>query len=71
MKLIAYEGRISHPKASEILMDKIYMDDIGDANQSEKELRCTRDEINQLLGNFGFIIKEWFSNKSMYWYCCG
>ena len=28
MKLIAYEGRISHPKASELLMDKRYMDDI-------------------------------------------
>ena len=63
MKLIAYEGRISHPKASEILMNKRYMDDIGDANQSEQELRCTRDEINQLLGTFGFKIKEWFSNN--------
>ena len=39
------------------------MDDILDSNSDEKLLVQTRKEVNELIGKFGFEIKEWFSNN--------
>ena len=39
------------------------MDDILDSNSDEKLLVQTRKEVHELIGKFGFEIKEWFSNN--------
>ena len=40
------------------------MDDILDANSSADKIEATRNETTELLGKFGFEIKEWFSNDA-------
>ena len=41
------------------------MDDISDANSDEKKLEETRDQVDALIGRFGFEIKCWHSNSSI------
>ena len=60
---IAIFGRESHPTASKVLIHKRYMDDIVDAHSDESELQITRDQIDNLIGKFGFEIKAWYSNR--------
>ena len=38
------------------------MDDMIDASNDIEKLVQTRDEIDKLIGQFGFSIKEWLSN---------
>ena len=60
---VAEHGKISHPYASFALLFKRFMDDIFEANNNKEILRQTRNEIEDLLGKFGFSIKEWYSNE--------
>ena len=45
-----------------MIQDKRYVDDVQDANSDMQELELARDETEELLGRFGFDIKEWLSN---------
>ena len=70
MLKIAVDGKEKYPFAYEAIVDKRYMDDILDANSSERNLMRTRDETEEILGKFGFKIKEWFSNNPMVGVVC-
>ena len=59
---IAQHGKESYPEASNTLMMKRYMDDIMESGNDEDKLLKKRDEIDELLGQFGFKIKLWYSN---------
>ena len=59
---VAEKGKESHPYASFALLFKRFMDDILDANNNKKVLKETKDQIDSLLGIFGFDIKKWHSN---------
>ena len=61
---VAEHGKTSHPNASQALLFNRYMDDILDPKNNEKKLKDTRDEIDELIGEFGFNIKEWRSNNA-------
>ena len=61
---IAKSGENSHPHASMVLYHKRYMDDIGDASLSESNIEETRNQVDDLIGKFGFDIKTWFSNRA-------
>ena len=63
MKRIAAGGRTSHPYGAEVLDDKRYVDDILDASSKMEEIIQKRKETTDLLGKFGFEIKEWRSNN--------
>ena len=63
MLKVAQSGKSSLPLGSQTLMKKRYMDDIGTASNDENFLIRIKKETSQLLGNFGFEIKEWLSNN--------
>ena len=60
---VAEHGKTSHPNASQALLFNRYMDDILDSKSNEKKLKDTLDEIDELIGQFGFNITEWRSNN--------
>ena len=60
---IALHGKETHSAASSVLIHKRYMDDITDANNDEKRLNETREQIDDLIGQFVFEIKCWYSNN--------
>ena len=61
---IAYSGKDSHPLAYRSLINNRYMDDIIEADNDEKKLLETRNQITDLIGKFGFNIKTWYSNNA-------
>ena len=63
MLKMAEHGKESHPLAANALIYKRYMDDIVDASSDANVLVKTRKEIDELIGGFGFQIKEWISNN--------
>ena len=63
MRLIAFQNKDTHARARDVLINKRYMDDVIDANDSEDEIIRTKHEISEVLGTYGFKIKEWFSNN--------
>ena len=63
MRLIARSGKSELPMAAYMLENKRYVDDLQDANSSASKLIKQRDEVDELLGRFGFEIKEWISNN--------
>ena len=63
MLKIAQSGKETHPVAAHTLIKKRYMDDIADASNDENLLIRIKNETSDLLGKFGFQIKEWWSNN--------
>ena len=63
MKKIAAVGKDDYPLAYETLMNKRYVDDIADASSNEQLIINKRQETEELLGKFGFQIKQWYSNN--------
>lgn len=61
---IALQKKNTHPHATEVLIKKRYMDDLVDADDNEEKIIKTKKEIDEVLGEFGFSIKEWYSNNS-------
>ena len=39
------------------------MDDLLDSSSSLEDIMKTRDETTELLGEFGFNVKMWYSNE--------
>ena len=60
---IAHLGKETCALASQVLLFKRYMDSILNSNSDEKLLVQTRKEVDELIGKFGFEIKEWFINN--------
>lgn len=64
MASISQEGKDRYPLGAKVIEDKRYVDDILDASSDLEKIFEKRDETSKLLGEFGFDIKEWFSNHS-------
>ena len=62
MVKIAHHGKISHPEGSKTLSTKRYVHDVADSGNEKRKMIQVRDEINELLGEFGFDVKLWYSN---------
>jgi hypothetical protein len=62
MRKIAQAGKAEFPAATTMIEKKRYVDDFQDANSHPEELVSQRDGLDELLGRFGFEIKEWLSN---------
>ena len=62
MVKIAHHGKISHSEGSKTLSTKRYVDDVADSGNEKRKMIQVRDEINELLGEFGFDVKLWYSN---------
>lgn len=59
LKKTAEEARDEYPVAHKILTENVYMDDICDSFHSKKEALNHRKEIDEILKNGGFEIKQW------------
>ncbi|XP_063960332.1 uncharacterized protein LOC129280086 [Lytechinus pictus] len=53
------------PKAAQILKESTYMDDICFSTPTEEEAIQLTDEIDKALGDGGFNVKGWVSNKNI------
>ena len=51
-----------NPVASNALLFKRFVDDIIESNSTKQGLMDTKRETDELIGMFGFKIKEWYSN---------
>ena len=63
MMRISASGKSNYPYGSDVIANKRYVDDILDACSNISEIIQKRNETTQLLGKFGFEIKEWISNN--------
>ena len=59
---MAHIGKDTHPEASKTLINRRYMDDIVESGNNGYKLQQKSEEIDKLLGEFGFNIKKWYSN---------
>ena len=57
MRLIAFQKKVTYARARDVLIIKRYMDDVIDANDCEDEIIRTKNEIDEVLGEYGFKIK--------------
>ena len=65
LKRTAEEAESTHPEAAMILKESTYMDDICASVETDQEARKLTDEMDKVLANGGFQVKEWLSNKSL------
>ena len=65
LKQTAEEGETKYPKAAFVLKENVYMDDICTSVKTVEEASRLTKEIDVLLSNGGFQVKEWWSNKHL------
>ena len=63
MRLIAAEEKEQFPEGSDVICKKRFVDDLLDSGISHSRMIQKRDETSQLLGKYGFEVKEWLSNR--------
>ncbi|KAJ8966106.1 hypothetical protein NQ317_017401 [Molorchus minor] len=63
MKQLAQEGKASHPRASKILENGLYMDDVCVGFATVSEALKAKAELIDLLGGAGFQLHKWCSNS--------
>ena len=64
MRLIAEEEKDQFPEGSDVICKKRFVDDLLDSSISNTKMIQKRDETSKLLGQYGFEIKEWLSNRN-------
>ena len=62
MVKMAHHGNKTHQHAARALLFKQYIDDISDSCSDKELLKLTCTEIDDLIGQFGFSVKDWISN---------
>ena len=67
---VSQAGKNTHPEASKALINGRYVDDVASSGNGCDSIIRKRDEIDNLIGQFGFRIKSWFSNKAESGYRC-
>lgn len=60
---LASRERLNYPRASEVLEEDIYVDDICTGASSESEAMVLRDELVRLLQAGGYELRKWISNS--------
>ena len=63
MKNISIHGKDEFPLGSDMITNSRFVDDLLDSCCDARKLKRKRDEATQLLGQFGFEVKEWLSNN--------
>ena len=61
LKQTAEEGETKYPKAAFVLKENVSMDDICTSVKTVEEASRLTKEIDVLLSNGGFKVKEWWS----------
>ena len=64
MMYIAASGDRTHPAGSSVIKAKTYVDDVFDGSSEISKIIQRRDETSTLLEEFGFKIKDRFSNHT-------
>ena len=65
MLKMAQYGKETHPLAAKALVNDRYMYDIAEAKSDVRVLVQIRNEVTDLIGRFGFEIKEWLTKNYM------
>ena len=60
---LAKDGRKTHPRASFLLMNQIYVDDVFLGDDEDLEAKTQRDQLIDLLASAGMKLGKWSSNK--------
>ena len=63
MKMIANEGKEQYPEGAGIVGHKRFVDDLLDAGVDDLKMEKKINETTELLGKYGFEVKEWLSNR--------
>ena len=53
-----------HPRVAQVILDYFYMDDIPASTESKEESKKVTQLIEKILGEKGFVIKEWILSGS-------
>ena len=61
---MAQVGKETHPLASNMLLKNRYVDDIIESSSFENKLTEAKHQVDELIGRFGFNIKNWYCNNS-------
>ena len=66
LKQLAVDEQQSFPRASRVLMNDIYVDDVVTGADNLADALSLKKELIQLLGCAGFALKKWTSNSSTF-----
>ena len=64
MQVISTDEKKKYPQGSTVIKKKRFVDDLLDAAIGVKKLITKKEETTRLLGEYGFKIKEWMSNRA-------
>ena len=64
MLKIAALGKTEYPMGSDVLVNTRYVNDLLESSSEIKPINQKRIETTELLGTFGFQVKNWKSNNS-------
>lgn len=62
---LAFIGKETHPRASQILLNDIFVDDICSGSSSLAEAQSTKNELIDLLSKGEFELRKWMSNEPL------
>lgn len=52
------------PLAADVVLSKMYMDNVLYSTDTEEEAKVVREQLTELLRRAGFQIRQWCSNKT-------
>ena len=65
LRKTAEESKEVKPEVAKVLTENVYMDDICESVDTVEEAKKLADDIDIVLKNGGFQVKEWISNKEL------
>ena len=63
LRKTAEEGEELYPEAAKVLKEDVYMDDNCHSEDSVQETRKIAEDLDKILKNGGFSVKNWISNE--------
>ena len=60
----AQEHSVTHPRAAETVGNSMYVDDVLDSCETVMEAKKLRHQLSGLVGDTGFKLRKWSSNKA-------
>ena len=65
LRKTAEEGEELYPEAAKVLKEDVYMDDNCHSEDSVQETRKIAEDLDKILKNGGFSVKNWISNEPL------
>ncbi|XP_045461903.1 uncharacterized protein LOC123672004 [Harmonia axyridis] len=63
LQQVGLDKRKNYPVASNMILNDFYVDDLLSGGNSVQEVKQARADLIKILGEYGFVLRKWMSNK--------